>query len=157
DPSNVFAVDDIRAIAGAEVRTVVATASQINETIAKFFRVDADVDAVVAAASEESDEDSDIASVTELVEDAPIVKFVNMLVTQAPGDRASDIHVEPAEHDLRIRFRIDGVLHEVMRSPRSIQAGVISRLKVMADINIAERRIPQDGRISMKVGGRGID
>jgi type IV pilus assembly protein PilB len=80
-----------------------------------------------------------------------------MLVTQAVGDRASDIHVEPAEHDLRIRFRIDGVLHEMMRSPRSIQAGVISRLKVMADINIAERRIPQDGRISMKVGGRGID
>ena len=96
-------------------------------------------------------------SVSELVEDAPIVKFVNLLVTQAVGDRASDIHVEPAEHDLRIRFRIDGVLHEVMRSPRSIQAGVISRLKVMADINIAERRIPQDGRISMKVGGRGID
>ena len=82
---------------------------------------------------------------------------MNLLVTQAVGDRASDIHVEPAEHDLRIRFRIDGVLHEVMRSPRSIQAGVISRLKVMADINIAERRIPQDGRISMKVGGRGID
>jgi type IV pilus assembly protein PilB len=156
DPSNVFAVDDIRAIAGAEVRTVVATASQINETIEKFFRVDADVDAVVQAAREESG-DEDLASVTELVEDAPIVKFVNMLVTQAVGDRASDIHVEPAEHDLRIRFRIDGVLHEMMRSPRSIQAGVISRLKVMADINIAERRIPQDGRISMKVGGRGID
>jgi type IV pilus assembly protein PilB len=156
DPSNVFAVDDIRAIAGAEVRTVVATASQINDTIEKFFRVDADVDAVVQAAREESG-DEDLASVTELVEDAPIVKFVNMLVTQAVGDRASDIHVEPAEHDLRIRFRIDGVLHEMMRSPRSIQAGVISRLKVMADINIAERRIPQDGRISMKVGGRGID
>jgi type IV pilus assembly protein PilB len=157
DPSNVFAVDDIRAIAGAEIRTVVAVASQINETIEKFFRVDADVDAVVQAASEESGDDTDLTSVTELVEDAPIVKFVNMLVTQAAGDRASDIHVEPAEHDLRIRFRIDGVLHEVMRSPRSIQAGVISRLKVMADINIAERRIPQDGRISMKVGGRGID
>jgi type IV pilus assembly protein PilB len=156
DPSNVFAVDDIRAIAGAEVRTVVATASQINETIEKFFRVDADVDAVVQAARDESG-DEDLSSVTELVEDAPIVKFVNMLVTQAVGDRASDIHVEPAEHDLRIRFRIDGVLHEMMRSPRSIQAGVISRLKVMADINIAERRIPQDGRISMKVGGRGID
>ena len=80
-----------------------------------------------------------------------------MLITQATQDRASDIHVEPTEHDLRIRFRIDGVLHEVMRSPRSIQAGVISRLKVMADINIAERRMPQDGRISMKVQGRGID
>ncbi len=157
DPSNVFAVDDIRAIAGAEVRTVVATASQINETIERFYRMDTDVDAVVQAATEDASEDNDLANVSELVEDAPIVKFVNLLVTQAVGDRASDIHVEPAEHDLRIRFRIDGVLHEVMRSPRSIQAGVISRLKVMADINIAERRIPQDGRISMKVGGRGID
>jgi type IV pilus assembly protein PilB len=158
DPSNVFAVDDIRAIAGAEVRTVVATASQINETIERFYRMDTDVDAVVQAATEDADDDAaDLANVSELVEDAPIVKFVNLLVTQAVGDRASDIHVEPAEHDLRIRFRIDGVLHEVMRSPRSIQAGVISRLKVMADINIAERRIPQDGRISMKVGGRGID
>ena len=155
DPSNVFAVDDIRAIAGAEVRTVVATASQINETIERFYRMDTDVDAVVQAATEDADVEADLANVSELVEDAPIVKFVNLLVTQAVGDRASDIHVEPAEHDLRIRFRIDGVLHEVMRSPRSIQAGVISRLKVMADINIAERRIPQDGRISMKVGGRG--
>jgi type IV pilus assembly protein PilB len=158
DPSNVFAVDDIRAIAGAEVRTVVATASQINETIERFYRMDTDVDAVVQAATEDANDDAaDLANVSELVEDAPIVKFVNLLVTQAVNDRASDIHVEPAEHDLRIRFRIDGVLHEVMRSPRSIQAGVISRLKVMADINIAERRIPQDGRISMKVGGRGID
>src|SRR5437868_1053461 len=157
DPSNVFAVDDIRAIAGAEVRTVVATAGQINETIERFYRIHTDVDAVVQAATEDADVESDLANVSELVEDAPIVKFVNLLVTQAVNDRASDIHVEPAEHDLRIRFRIDGVLHEVMRSPRSIQAGVISRLKVMADINIAERRIPQDGRISMKVGGRGID
>ena len=81
----------------------------------------------------------------EVIEDAPIVKFVNLLITQAVADRASDIHVEPTELDIRIRFRIDGVLHEVMRSPRSIQAGVISRIKVMADINIAERRIPQDG------------
>jgi type IV pilus assembly protein PilB len=157
DPSNVFAVDDIRAIAGAEVRTVVATATQINETIERFYRMDTDVDAVVQAATEDADDENELANVSELVEDAPIVKFVNLLVTQAVNDRASDIHVEPAEHDLRIRFRIDGVLHEVMRSPRSIQAGVISRLKVMADINIAERRIPQDGRISMKVGGRGID
>ncbi|MDQ1508926.1 MAG: type pilus assembly protein PilB, partial [Actinomycetota bacterium] len=157
DPSNVFAVDDIRAIAGAEVRTVVATATQINETIERFYRMDTDVDAVVQQATEDAHDEMDLSNVAELVEDAPIVKFVNLLVTQAVNDRASDIHVEPAEHDLRIRFRIDGVLHEVMRSPRSIQAGVISRLKVMADINIAERRIPQDGRISMKVGGRGID
>ena len=136
---------------------VVATASQIIETIEHFYRVDGDVDAVVQAAADEQNDDADLGELTDVVEDAPIVKFVNMLITQATQDRASDIHVEPTEHDLRIRFRIDGVLHEVMRSPRSIQNGVISRLKVMADINIAERRIPQDGRISMKVAGRGID
>ncbi|GIU87944.1 MAG: hypothetical protein KatS3mg009_2459 [Acidimicrobiia bacterium] len=157
DPSNVFAVDDIRALAGAEVKTVVATATQIVETIDQLYRADSEVDAVVQAAADEHDDGEDITGVTEVVEDAPIVKFVNLLITQAAQDRASDIHVEPTETDLRIRFRIDGVLHEVMRSPRSIQAGVISRLKVMADINIAERRVPQDGRISMKVGGRAID
>ncbi len=157
DPSNVFAVDDIRALAGAEVRTVVATASQIIETIERFFRVDGEVDEVMQAATDEADDETDLTTLSEVLEDAPIVKFVNLLVNQAVGDRASDIHVEPNESDLRIRFRIDGVLHEVMRSPRSIQAGVISRLKVMADINIAERRIPQDGRITMKVSGRSID
>jgi type IV pilus assembly protein PilB len=157
DPSNVFAVDDIRALAGAEVRTVVATASQIIETIERFFRVDGEVDEVMQAATDEAGEETDLAGLSAIVEDAPIVKFVNLLVNQAVGDRASDIHVEPNETDLRIRFRIDGVLHEVMRSPRSIQAGVISRLKVMADINIAERRLPQDGRITMKASGRSID
>jgi type IV pilus assembly protein PilB len=157
DPSNVFAVDDIRALAGAEVRSVVATASQILETIERLYRVDGEVDEIMQAASDEADDEVDLSNISEVVEDAPIVKFVNLLVNQAVNDRASDIHVEPTESDLRIRFRIDGVLHEVMRSPRSIQAGVISRLKVMADINIAERRVPQDGRITMKISGRGID
>jgi type IV pilus assembly protein PilB len=157
DPSNVFAVDDIRAIAHADVRMVVATASQIIETIEQFYRVDGEVDEVLQAATDEADEEVDLSNISEVLEDAPIVRFVNLLVNQAVSDRASDIHVEPTENDLRIRFRIDGVLHEVMRSPRSIQAGVISRLKVMADINIAERRVPQDGRITMKVNGRSID
>jgi type IV pilus assembly protein PilB len=157
DPSNVFAVDDIRALAGAEVRTVVATASQILETIDHLFRMDGEVDAAMQAATEDAQDDTELSKIADLVEDAPIIKFVNLLVNQAVQDRASDIHVEPTETDLRIRFRIDGVLHEVMHSPRSIQGGVISRLKVMADINIAERRIPQDGRISMKANGRGID
>jgi len=157
DPSNVFAVDDIRALAGADVRSVVATASQILETIEKLYRVDGEVGELMQAATDEADEEADLSSLSEVVEDAPIVKFVNLLVNQAVNDRASDIHVEPTETDLRIRFRIDGVLHEVMRSPRSIQAGVISRLKVMADINIAERRVPQDGRITMKINGRNID
>ncbi|MDQ1533351.1 MAG: type pilus assembly protein PilB [Actinomycetota bacterium] len=157
DPSNVFALDDIRAITGREVKTVVASPTELAATIERYFRVDAEVDTVAQAAADEFSETEDLSSVGEVIEDAPIVKFVNLLITQAVNDRASDIHIEPTEHDLRIRFRIDGVLHEVMRSPRSIQAGVISRLKVMAEINIAERRIPQDGRISLKVGGRSVD
>jgi type IV pilus assembly protein PilB len=157
DPSNVFALDDIRAITGHEVKTVVASPSEVAAAIDRYFRLDTEVDTIAQAAADEYSESEDLSSVSEIVEDAPIVKFVNLLITQAVNDRASDIHVEPTEHDLRIRFRIDGVLHEVMRSPRSIQNGVISRLKVMAEINIAERRIPQDGRISMKVGGRSVD
>ncbi len=92
-----------------------------------------------------------------MVEEAPIVKYVNLLITQAIQDRASDIHIEPGENELRVRYRIDGVLHEVMRSPRSIQSGVISRLKIMADIDIAERRIPQDGRLSVSAQGQKVD
>ncbi len=158
DPSNVFALDDIRSLTGRELRSVVATPSQITELIDRYFRVDTEVDSVALLAVDEADDEADsLANVHEVVEDAPIVKFVNLLITQAVADRASDIHVEPGEQDVRIRFRIDGVLHEVMHAPRAIQSGVISRIKLMADINIAERRIPQDGRISMKVAGHGID
>ncbi|AKL73297.1 type II secretory pathway, ATPase PulE/Tfp pilus assembly pathway, ATPase PilB [Actinobacteria bacterium IMCC26256] len=157
DPSNVLAVDDIRALTGAQVRCVVATSAQIRETIDRFHRLDSEVDDLASQAADELTDKDELANVSAVVEDAPIVKFVNLLITQAVADRASDIHVEPAERDLRIRFRIDGVLHEVMRSPKAIQAGVISRLKVMSDINIAERRIPQDGRMSLTVGGKPID
>jgi type IV pilus assembly protein PilB len=159
DPSNVFALDDIRALTGRELRSVVATPSQIAELIDRFFRIDTEVDSVAQLAFEDTDEAAEdaLSNIHEVVEDAPIVKFVNLLITQAVGDRASDIHVEPTEVDLRIRFRIDGVLHEVMHAPRAIMSGVVSRIKLMADINIAERRIPQDGRISMKVSGHSID
>jgi type IV pilus assembly protein PilB len=157
DPANVFAVDDIRAITGADVKTVVATESQISEALDRFHRLDTEVDSLAQTAAEELSEGLEIAKVRDIVDDAPIVKFVNLLITQAVADRASDIHVEPTERELRIRFRIDGVLHEVMQSPKSIQNGVISRLKVMSDINIAERRIPQDGRMSLNVSGNPID
>src|SRR5439155_11890472 len=99
----------------------------------------------------------DLDAVKEVVDDAPIVRFVNLLITQAIQDRASDIHIEPAERDLRVRFRIDGVLHEVMRSPKTITSGVISRLKIMADMDIAERRVPQDGRLSVTTGNKKVD
>jgi type IV pilus assembly protein PilB len=87
----------------------------------------------------------------------PIVRFVNLLISQAIQDHASDIHIEPAEHDVHVRYRIDGVLHEMQRAPKNIQNGVISRLKIMSDIDIAERRKPQDGRMSVMHGGRKID
>jgi type IV pilus assembly protein PilB len=159
DPSNVFAIDDIRTLTGAEVRQVVATAEAVTAAINKYHRRDSEAEHMSAEASASSAQidDDRLSSIKEVREDAPIVRLVNLLITQAIADRASDIHVEPTGKDVRIRYRIDGVLHEVMRSPRNIQNGIISRLKVMADINIAERRIPQDGRITSVVDGRPID
>jgi type IV pilus assembly protein PilB len=157
DPANVFAVDDIRSMTGMEVKPVVATKSDVVAAINRFHRGDAELDDLTMAMDANSDELDDLSNVKEIVEDAPIVKFVNLLITQAIQDRASDIHIEPTERDLRVRFRIDGVLHEIMRSPKTIQSGVISRLKIMSDINIAERRIPQDGRMSVATNGKKID
>jgi len=157
DPSNVFAMDDIRTITGAEVRMVVSTRESIVGAIDKYHRLDSDAESITAQASSAFEAEDDLASVREVVEDAPIVKLVNLLITQAVQDRASDIHIEPTETDVRIRYRVDGVLHEVMRSPKNIQSGIISRLKIMADIDIAEKRVPQDGRLTVNVGSRHID
>ncbi|HEV2889961.1 MAG TPA: ATPase, T2SS/T4P/T4SS family [Frankiaceae bacterium] len=156
DPANVFAVDDFRSITGMEVKPVVATKADVIQAINRVHRMDTDIEDL-AGTIDVADEPDELSKVKEIVDDAPIVKFVNLLITQAIQDRASDIHIEPAERDLRVRFRIDGVLHEIMRSPKTIQAGVISRLKIMADINIAERRIPQDGRLSVNANGKKID
>jgi type IV pilus assembly protein PilB len=92
-----------------------------------------------------------------IVEDAPVVKLVNSLLAQAVSDRASDIHIDPSEGDTRVRYRIDGVLHDVMRVPKAVHGGLVSRLKIMADINIAERRLPQHGRTSLTVAGKQVD
>ncbi len=155
DPANVFALDDIRSITGVDVKPVVATKADVLSAINRYHRAEGDLDDISMALDQE--EEDDLSNLKEVVEDAPIVKFVNLLITQAINDRASDIHLEPTERDLRVRFRIDGVLHDIMRSPRNIQAGVISRLKIMADINIAERRIPQDGRLSVNTSGKKVD
>ncbi|MGN6243398.1 MAG: GspE/PulE family protein [Motilibacteraceae bacterium] len=157
DPANVFAIDDLRSITGMEVRAVVATRGDVLAAIDRFYRADSDLDDLTSVLDAQAEDEDDLSKVKEIVEDAPIVKYVNLLITQAIQDRASDIHLEPTEHDLRVRFRIDGVLHEVMRSPKAIQSGVISRLKIMADINIAERRIPQDGRLSVNAHGKKVD
>ena len=157
DPSNVFAIDDIRAVTGAELHIAVATSNSIAEAIGKFHRVMSAAEDVSAEASSAFDEDTTLSAVREISEDSPIVKLVNLLIGQAIADRASDIHIEPGDNTLRVRFRIDGVLHEVMRPPKNIHSGIVSRLKVMADMNIAERRVPQDGRINTKISGREVD
>jgi type IV pilus assembly protein PilB len=158
DPANVFALDDIRTITRMEIKPVVATASDIEGAIRKYSRFDQSVEDIASEAAAASEEDlEDLANIRAAVEEAPIVKLVNLLISQGVADRASDIHIEPNERDIRIRYRIDGVLHEVMRSPKNIQSGLISRLKIMADINIAERRIPQDGRVGLVVSGKAVD
>jgi type IV pilus assembly protein PilB len=159
DPANVVAVDDIRAMAKKEVRTLVATKADVLSAINRSYRLDTAADSLAEEASVEiaAEQDLDIAETSASAADAPIIRLVNLLITQAVNDRASDIHIEPGERSLRVRYRIDGVLHEVMTPPKSVQSGMISRLKIMADVDIAERRIPQDGRIGLVVQGKQID
>jgi type IV pilus assembly protein PilB len=156
DPANVYALDDIRTITGRDVRPVVATANDVEQSIQKFSGMGEQVEALATEAADAIDTDGGVA-VEAAVEEAPIVKLVQAIMTQAAADRASDVHIEPTETDVRVRFRVDGVLHEVMHSPKSIQGGLISRLKVMGDLNIAEKRIPQDGRVSLRVNNRSLD
>ncbi len=158
DPSNVLVVDDFRTVTGAPIRMILAPPSSVAAAIASCYRSDDEAERASAeAASSFEGAAPELASVREVVEDGPIVKLVNLLIGQAVTDRASDIHIEPGSRDLRIRFRIDGVLHEVMRPPSSIAAGVISRVKIMASLNIAERRVPQDGRITTRINGQPVD
>ena len=157
DPANVFALDDVRSLAGLEPRPGVVTRDDLVAAIDRHCRDDAEMDELRSAIDAGAPVEDELAQITQVIEDAPIVKYVNLLITQAIGDGASDIHIEPGEHDMRVRYRIDGVLHDVMRSPRSIQSGVISRLKIMAEINIAERRKPQDGRLSVQTRNGKVD
>jgi type IV pilus assembly protein PilB len=155
DPANVYALDDIRAMTNRDVQPVVATAGDIEQAIRKYSSMGDQVEQLAADAADQAEEDVD--QISAALEEAPIVKLVTAIMSQAVSDRASDVHIEPSEKDVRIRFRVDGVLHEVMRPKKNIQNGLISRLKVMADMNIAEKRVPQDGRISIRVGGKGLD
>jgi len=157
DPRDVLALDDIRAAVRMQVRPVVAERSDLMAALDRFVRSDSELSELTVAMVEENTS-SDLVPVTDQAEDdAPIVRFVNLLISQAIQDHASDIHIEPGERQLDVRYRIDGVLHEMQSAPKSIQNGVISRLKIMSDIDIAERRKPQDGRMSVVHGGNRID
>jgi type IV pilus assembly protein PilB len=159
DPGNVVAIDDVRAATRMQVELVGAERGDLLAAIDRLLRADDELSDLTTALVEKNapEDTADFGATDSPDSQVPIVRFVNLLVSQAIQDHASDIHIEPAEHDLRVRYRIDGVLHEMQIAPKSIQSGVISRVKIMSDIDIAERRKPQDGRMSVQHGGRKID
>jgi type IV pilus assembly protein PilB len=158
NPGNVFALDDVIEASHMRINPVVVDRPDLLAAIERYHRADDELSNLTTTLQEEqAPEENTLGTSDSLEDDAPIVRFVNLLVSQAIQDKASDIHIEPGEHSLGVRYRIDGVLHEMQRAPKSIQNGVISRLKIMADIDIAERRKPQDGRMSVSHGGRHID
>ena len=159
DPTDIIAIDDVASITDLSINPVVAAADALQQAFERYLRSDDELSDL----SEQIGESAGASTVTftetldEQDSDAPIVRFVNLLITQAINDRASDIHIEPGERYLTVRFRIDGVLHEMQRADRAIQDGIISRLKIMSAIDIAERRRPQDGRLSVTHEGRQVD
>jgi type IV pilus assembly protein PilB len=165
DPSNIFAIDDIKFLTGYNVEVVVAPEEQIRRAIDRYYdKASASIDDIMGDFDDSDLEvvsDSDDVDINELAkesEDAPVVKLVNLILTDAVKKSASDIHVEPYEKEFRVRYRIDGVLYEVMKPPLKLKNAITSRIKIMSDLDIAERRLPQDGRIKLKMGrGKEMD
>ncbi|MEE8475999.1 MAG: type IV-A pilus assembly ATPase PilB [Myxococcota bacterium] len=164
DPSNIYALDDIKFLTGYNIQAVVASEEAIRRAIDKYYDQstsledvmgdfdDSDIDLV------QGEDELDIADLARASEDAPVVKLVNLILTDAVKKEASDIHVEPYEKSFRVRYRIDGVLYEAMKPPMKLRNAIISRIKIMSELDIAERRLPQDGRIKLKMGrGREMD
>jgi type IV pilus assembly protein PilB len=157
DPQNVLALDDLRIITGYEIRPAISTKDDILTAVEEAYKVAEHVDTDDWMGASGDLAADDLKALSEVESDAPIVKLVNYMITKAVADRASDIHIEPQEKDLRVRYRIDGVLHEMMRSPKGTQAAIISRFKVMADMDIAENRKPQDGHCALTISGHKLD
>jgi len=161
--TSLAALDDLRLLYGQRVRAVLVPEDTLREAInAAYDRASRTASAVMEEIQEEADDDlpDDLHLEADLLDDpnqAPIIRFVNSLLTQAIKDRASDIHIEPFEKELVVRFRIDGVLYEIVKPPPKLQASICSRIKIMAGLNIAEKRVPQDGRIRTRMAGREID
>jgi len=168
DPTNVFAMDDIKFMTGYNVEPMVASELAIKEAIDKYYgsshelelkkvmdeMAETDVPAADLELMEE-EEELDLARLEAATEDAPVVKLVNLILTDSIKRGASDIHIEPYEKDFRVRFRIDGVLYEIMNPPLKLRDAIISRIKIMAKLDIAEKRLPQDGRIKIKMKMQG--
>jgi type IV pilus assembly protein PilB len=165
DPSNIIAIDDIKFLTGYSVEAVVATEDSINNAVEKYYdSSDTDMEDILDSFDDEdieilgTDDDIDFSELEQASEEAPVVKLVNLILSDAIKKGASDIHVEPYEKSFRVRYRIDGVLHKVMDPPRKLQHAITSRLKIMSELDIAERRLPQDGRIRLKTAkGKEMD
>ena len=157
DPANVRAVDDLAVMTGHEIRAAVAAAEDIAGLVNRLTQLGDAVDAAEEQAADESDGPAEVVDLRESADDAPVIKLVNQIIEQAVTRGASDVHLEPDGEQLRVRFRIDGVLVETANVPKRMIAGVISRVKIMADLDIAERRLPQDGRVGLTVEGHHVD
>lgn len=163
DPLNVVALDEIRIKTKSNIEPAVATETEVKNAINQYYGVGGSIEDVIkgidmkALAIDEGKEEIEPEKLKNIAEEAPIIKLVNLIILQAIRDKASDIHVEPEEDSLQIRFRVDGVLHEQATIPKQMQAAVLSRMKIMSDMNIATKRIPQDGRFRLNIEGGQID
>src|SRR3989440_4100203 len=163
DPNNVTAIEDIKFITRCDVFPVIAGEYTLRNAIEKYYQQsDAqlqtllkDIEAADDLQVVEEQQDEDVKA-QDLADDAPVVKLITALLTDAVKRGASDIHIEPFEHELRVRYRVDGSLLEVMKPPIKMRAALTSRIKIMAQLNIAERRVPQDGRIQLNFGAKVI-
>jgi type IV pilus assembly protein PilB len=165
DPLNVVALDDVRLVTGLEIEPVIAPEEEISAAIGRHYAGDIDLmdEAARSAAGveleigEDRGEEVSLDRLRTMVEEAPVVRLVNLMINQAISDGASDIHIEPHKRHVQVRYRVDGILRDVMNAPKAVQAGLISRVKIMANLDIAERRVPQDGRIHVTADSREFD
>ena len=157
DPLDIQSIDDLRLLTGFRIEPVLAGPNDIRRAVEQFYmsRMLEDAQGKEQAAAE--DEGLDIADLQKMAREELVIQMVNLIINQAIQDRASDVHIEPFEKELRVRYRIDGVLHEVNSPPKRLHAAIISRVKILSDMDIAERRLPQDGRMRIRTGNRQID
>ncbi len=158
DPTNVLAVDDIQIATSLDVAVAVAAEEDVEALIGRLNTLQSAVSEAVTEGEAQADEElADVSDIEVSAEDAPVIKLVYSILGQAVGEGASDVHFEAAEDEMRVRFRVDGVLREAAHVPRRMVNAVISRVKIMSDLNIAEKRVPQDGRVSVTVDDRRVD
>jgi type IV pilus assembly protein PilB len=164
DPSNIFAIDDVKFITGYNVEVMVASEQSIKSSIERYYAQKVSYETVMEGFDEneigvaEEEGEPDVVDLEKSSEEAPVIRLVNLVLLDAIKKGASDIHIEPYEKEFRVRYRIDGVLYEVMKPPMKLKNAIISRVKIMSELDIAERRLPQDGRIKLKLGkGREMD